>query len=414
MLSSEGDSDCERFDDDDDDLFGTTNQFIEKNEDEVWDEELGTEFFQNPDYKAMEDLMVVMAEADQDTSMTSDADFDLGLTVYQVVQYLVEEVTSTSVSDGEQLVRDMEFSEETFDDDEPTTSMETDSDNSLQLFLADDIERRIATTTANSLGVPPIVTNTYSLFVAVDRFLQEVCEWNALDNLDCLESMISIHADVLLKVSKLLFNKQVLWTSTMTASSEKTVKRVPELIKNTHAAIPTPGDGSCFFNSVSFTLFGSFDYSDVIRAGAIIIVKKYYSRVKDLMTMMGVESLKSIAISVKVRERIGLRLVDSFNTRLCPVLVSAATNAPVVVIEAFSRDTLNMFPTDLGYQERKLVELVRGGFTGIMMYSASEKIQLHEPITMLYEDGNHYTCLMRKNDSNYGLDTAHASAAFLY
>lgn len=386
MLCSEGDSDCERFDDDFNDLIPSSIQTICSSEDE-WEEEIGAEFFRNPDFLAMEKQLLSSKE---DLVKKVVSSYGMVIAQQEVIDQNVP-VVSALLSDLVEKVC--------------STEIMGDTDGS---FVKETATEGFLRNVSNKL-------DNEILFNAVDRFLQDVYDWDALDNLDTLNSMMSIHGYVFLKVSKLLFNRGILCAADQAANPTEALKKVPQVLRKAFVAISTEGDGSCFFDAVSLALFGSLDFSDVIRAGAIISARKHFPKVKQLMSNMGISSLKSLAIPVKVRKQNDLGFGESFNTSLCPILVSASINAPVVIISQFNRSMLNLLPNYPDAQDLQLREMISNGFKGIRMFAASNKMEHFEHLTLLFENGDHYTCLAKNEmESDYIPPYAFSAATTLY
>lgn len=388
MFCSEGDSDCEKFDDDDPILLSMP---LENGRVDEWDDELTSDFFRNPSYLAMENQLLSLSGGLRESVMLEEKDASIrnakgtDEAIHALLEDIIEKVCSTSITE----------------DDKTKDSSIGRIDSGVKLDGFDVVSPRTGT--------------DEFLFDAVDRFIQDVYEWNALDNFDTLDSMMSVHGYVFLKVSQLLFNRKILAASEQASMMAMPMKKVPQVLIDTFVALHTEGDGSCFFNSISLALFGSPDFTDVIRAGAIISVRKHFARVEQLKFNMAIPTLKSLAISVNVRKRNGLKFEDSFNTLLCPVLVSAAINSPVVIIRQFNRTILNLFHS-LDNQDVKLKEMITNGFQGIMMFAASCKIETSDHLTLLFENGNHFSCLAKKETSpnSYIPPYAFAAATTLY
>lgn len=246
-------------------------------------------------------------------------------------------------------------------------------------------------------------------FTDIDEFLQKVYETSALDNHFVLRSLLSEYDNLLCKVSKLLLRAQVLWSTRQTKPSKFTLRGMPAMIKDGFVAISKPGDDNSFYNAISLALFGTSDYSILVRASVIIVVNKFFSRITQLMLAMDISSLKCIAFSSKVRITNGLHPDEFSSTILCPTLVSAAINAPILVISAFNRQILNLFPTELDEQELMMHKLISYGFDGIKMFLGSKEMELYEPITLASKNGMQYFCMMRKPGVFYFLPSVQTS-----
>lgn len=227
-----------------------------------------------------------------------------------------------------------------------------------------------------------------------NNFLRDVYDTGALGDVQTLTALMSAHPKLVMEVSRLLF-KADLFEPSILPIEVRPLFAAPHLVKQQLIPVTTPGDGSCFYNSISYMLLGSFNFGDIVRCAVILQVRKHYPKVRELMMQMDIQSLDCVTLSTTVRHEVKRSLHDSFNSLLCPVLVSAAIGRPLVIIRSFAKDILDKLNDAAVDQFKELDDMVSNGFLGIIGMTAGTKMAISTPLYLFFENGDHYSPLIK-------------------
>ena len=174
--------------------------------------------------------------------------------------------------------------------------------------------------------VDKVVSKTDHVLILAHEFLLDITINGALTDRQALNVAFSCFPTLAGQVKKLVYGKDHL------AIDKNKVEVLNKFYGGELGLVKTPGDGSCFYNAVSFILFGTFDYSDIIRVANICALHSYWNRVQSYLQEMAIDSILSLSISNKVAHQLNLPMTESFCSDACPLLLSAALGRPLVII----------------------------------------------------------------------------------
>lgn len=170
------------------------------------------------------------------------------------------------------------------------------------------------------------------------------------------------------KVLEKLKNQKVTYytPSLRNKLDQNTHKKVSPLIKNSFRTIKTPGDGHCFYNAVSYTLFKNTNFYLVIRLLCIKFILDNLDYFKCLKELCAIDSIATLIQNIAALD---------------------------IVSNQQWGDNNSVIALSLGLQREFFVNLIYEDKSTVTMFHPSSETVINSPIFLVL-NGNHYSSLL--------------------